>query len=121
MTPGSRFATALAAKDAAALRAVLHPDVDFRALTPRRAWEATSAAAVVDEVVLGLWFEEKDHIDELTRVSDGEAVGNRAHVSYRLRVTNPDGTHEVEQQAYYETDGERITWLRVLCSGYCPL
>lgn len=27
----------------------------------------------------------------------------------------------VEQQAYYRTDGPRITWMRVLCSGYQPL
>ena len=25
------------------------------------------------------------------------------------------------QEAHYRTDGPRITWMRVLCSGYQPL
>ena len=45
----------------------------------------------------------------------------REHVSYLLRVRNAHGDYLVEQQAYYNTDGARITWMRVLCSGYRPL
>jgi hypothetical protein len=26
----------------------------------------------------------------------------------------------VEQQAYYATEGGRIAWMRVLCSGFRP-
>ena len=33
-------------------------------------------------------------------------------------MENPDGPHLVEQQAYYEHDGVRITWLRVMCAGF---
>ena len=49
------FAQALATKDSEALRAVLHPDVDFRGLTPNRFWEAHDRDAVLD-IVFGVWF-----------------------------------------------------------------
>ena len=52
---GEQFVRALAAKDATALKALLHPDIDF-----------------------------------------------------------------LEQQAYYETDGDQISWLRIMCAGYQP-
>lgn len=118
---GERFARALAEKDAPALRGLLDPAVDFRGLTPNRAWEAASADALVDEVLLGSWFEPQDRVDALEAVHAGAPVGERAHVAYRLRVTNPDGTYVVEQQAYYAAADGRITWLRVLCSGFQPL
>jgi len=47
-------------------------------------------------------------------------VSEREHVAYRMRVRRAGGGHLVEQQAYYSTDGGRITWMRVLCSGYQP-
>ena len=55
---GERFAQAVADKDARALEALLTPDTDFRAMTPRRFWEAT-AAAVVHDIIFGKWFTEK--------------------------------------------------------------
>jgi hypothetical protein len=51
---GPRFAQALATKDSEALRAVLHPDIDFRGLTPNRFWEARDRDAVLD-IVFGVW------------------------------------------------------------------
>ena len=41
-------------------------------------------------------------------------------MGYRFAITNPDGRHTVEQQAYYRTDGDRISYLRIVCSGYRP-
>jgi hypothetical protein len=38
-----------------------------------------------------------------------------------LRVRTEGRDYLVEQQAYYRTEGPRITWMRVLCSGYQPL
>jgi hypothetical protein len=118
-TIGEKFVTALAAKDADGLRAVLDPALDFRALTPGKFWECDGADDLVDRVVLGHWFEPTDHITRVLRV-DTEDVGARHRVGYRLAVTNGDGDHMVEQQAYYETDGDRITWLRIMCAGYQP-
>jgi hypothetical protein len=48
-------------------------------------------------------------------------VLDREHVAYRMRVHRSGRDHLVEQQAYYLTDGQRITWMRVLCSGYQPI
>src|ERR1700760_3886978 len=39
---GAAFAHAVAGGDFAKLAELLQPDVDFRALTPRRAWEAAT-------------------------------------------------------------------------------
>ena len=44
---------ALAAKDAAALRATFGDEVDFRAMTPNHTWEARTPTAVIDDVILG--------------------------------------------------------------------
>ena len=115
---GTRFATALAAKDSAALTDLLTPDVDFLGLTPRRMWEAHSPEEVLE--VLGTWFDEQDHIEALLEVSSGEPVEDTQHVGYRLTVVTPDGPHAVAQQAYYRTDGDRIAYLRVMCSGFRP-
>ena len=46
---------------------------------------------------------------------------DREHVAYRVRVRRDGRDYLVEQQAYYRTEGARITWMRVLCSGYQPL
>jgi hypothetical protein len=117
---GERFAQALAKKDQQGLLDVLDPEVDFRGLTPGRFWEATSATAVVDDIILGAWFEADDHIDSLEDVQLG-SVADRDGVSYLLRVSNPDGVHLVEQQAYFGVENGRINWLRILCSGYRPI
>ena len=69
------FARALAAKDAAALCALLADQIDFQALTPGRPWQAGTAGQAVREIILARWFGE----------------------------------------------GPRITWMRVLCSGYQPV
>lgn len=120
---GRMFAAALAGKQVAVLTGLLAPDVDFRGLTPGRAWEATSAAGVL-EVLLDHWFEPTDVIDELLAVSTS-FVADRRHVSYRLAGHNADGPFVVEQQMYFmingdDPAGERITWMRVLCSGFRP-
>ena len=114
---GQLFAEALAKKDVPALLDVLDPEVDFRALTPGRFWEACSATALVDDVLLGAWFEGDDHIEALEDVQLG-SVADRDRVAYRLRVSNPEGVFLVEQQAYFGVENGRINWLRILCSGY---
>lgn len=117
---GERFARALAAKDAAAFCALLADPIDFQALTPGRHWQASSPGEVVGDVILGRWFGAGDDIEALESLSTARLPG-REHVSYLLRVRKADGEHLVEQQAYYNTDGERITWMRILCSGYQKL
>src|SRR5215831_1385159 len=120
VTAGEHFARALAAKDSAALCALLADPVDFQALTPGRHWQATTGRQVADEIIFEHWFGAGAHILGLCSVSTGR-VSQREHVAYRLRVRRSGGDHLVEQQAYYSTEGGRISWMRVLCSGYQPV
>jgi hypothetical protein len=115
--PGERFAQALARQDAGALRAALAETVDFQALTPGRHWQAATGAEVAEQIILGRWFGAGDHIVELCSVTTGQ-VADCAHVAYRVRVRRSGRDYLVEQQAYYRADGPRITWMRILCSGY---
>jgi ketosteroid isomerase-like protein len=117
---GECFARALAAKDAAALCALLADQIDFQALTPGRHWQAGTAEEAVREIILARWFGEGDDITELCSVTSGRVL-DREHVAYRVRVRRSGRDHLVEQQAYYLTNGPRITWMRVLCSGYQPV
>ena len=118
-SPGERFVAAIAARDAHAMAAVLTPDVDFRGLTPGRFWEGHSPAEVLD-VVLGHWFAESDRIEEVSAVEVGDSVGDVHRIGYRFELTNDDGPHTVEQQVYYRLAGDRLSYLRVVCSGFQP-
>jgi hypothetical protein len=118
-TPGTAFAQALAAKDFDRVRALLAGDVDFRGMTPRRTWEANEPEAVVTEV-LRHWFDDDDTIEALEHL-EHDAFADRERVGYRFRVRNPSGLHLVEQQAYLASADGRITWMRVLCSGFRPV
>jgi hypothetical protein len=119
VTMGELFAQALAAKDNAALCALLADPVDFQALTPGRHWQATTGRQAAEEIIFGHWFRAGDQILELCSVTTGR-VAEREHVAYRMRVRRAGSDYLVEQQAYYSTDGARITWMRILCAGYQP-
>ena len=115
-TLGAEFARALAAKDGGRLLELLHPEIDFRGLTPNRNWEANDRDAVV-AVLLGQWFEDSDDIEALEEL-ESDAFADRQRVGYRFSVTNPDGRFLVEQQAYLSARNGQIDWMRVLCSGF---
>ena len=115
---GEQYARALAAKDFDGVRALLHPEIDFRGMTPSRFWEATDRDAVTNDI-LPQWFEPSDEIRSLDAV-ETDAFSDRERVGYRFSIRNPDGLFTVEQQAYLaERDGS-IGWMRVLCSGFRP-
>ena len=118
-TLGLRFARALAAKDQDELTGVLHPEIDFRGMTPRRVWEAGSPHEVI-EIALGSWFEDSDEILGIERL-ESDAFADRERVGYRFGVRNPDGEFLVEQQAYVEERDGRIGWMRLVCSGFRPV
>ena len=117
-TIGAEFARALAAKDFSRIRDLLHPEIDFRGMTPNRNWEAGDPDGVIG-VVLGQWFEDKDEIEGLEGV-ETDAFADRERVGYRFRIRNPDGRFLVEQQAYLAERDGRIGWMRVVCSGFRP-
>jgi hypothetical protein len=116
---GASFAAALAAKDFERIRDLLHPEVDFRALTPRRDWEASDPEAVIGSV-LREWFEDSDEIEELVQV-ETDSFADRERVAYRFRVRNPEGLFLVEQQVYIAERDGRIGWMRSVCSGFRPI
>ncbi len=117
-TLGEDFARAVAAKDHARIRELLHPLLDFRAMTPGRIWEASGPEQVLD--ALGTWFDDSDDIESLTAL-ETDAFADRQRVGYRLSVRNGEGLHLVEQQAYFTPRDGRIGWLRIMCSGYRPV
>jgi hypothetical protein len=117
---GEQFARTLAVKDAAGLKALLCPDVDFRAMTPTKFWESSDVDVIVDETILGTWFAPERRIAELIAVETG-SIGSLERVAYRFKVDRPDGQFTIEQQAYYETDGTTISSMRIMCSGFLPL
>ena len=118
-TVGERWVSAIAARDTDGLAGLLADDVDFRGLTPRRAWEGATPEDVVG-VVLGTWFDDGTSIDAVEEVTT-DRVADTDRVGYRFRTTTADGPHLIEQQAYYRADGEQITYLRIVCSGYRPV
>ena len=118
-TLGAEFARALAVKDYSRLAELMHPEIDFRALTPRRTWEASDADSVISGVLLE-WFEDSDEIQALERL-ESDAFADRERVGYRFSVRNPDGHFLVEQQAYLSARDGRIGWMRVVCSGFRPV
>jgi hypothetical protein len=89
-------------------------------MTPNKYFELTNHEAVVDEVMLGKWFEPEDRITDVLQVETSR-VGSRDRVAYRFAVSSPDGEYVVEQQAYYETTDGRISWIRIMCAGYLPV
>jgi hypothetical protein len=116
---GASFADALAVKDFDQIRGLLHPEIDFRGLTPRKNWEANDPDAVIGSV-LREWFEDSDEIEELVQV-ETDAFADRERVAYRFRVRNPEGLFLVEQQVYLSERDGQIGWMRTLCAGYRPI
>jgi hypothetical protein len=115
---GAAFAEAFAAKDFDRVAALVHPELDFRGLTPRRVWEASSPAQLVEEV-LTTWLEPSDVVDELAAV-ESDVVADTERVGYRIRGHNDDGPFVFEQQAYLRSRDGQIEWMRVVCSGFRP-
>ena len=89
-------------------------------MTPGRFWEASDADVIVDETILGTWFSSERRITDVLAV-ETDRVGSLDRVGYRFKVTRPEGDFVIEQQAYFESDGDRISWLRIMCSGFLPL
>jgi hypothetical protein len=118
-TLGTDFANAFVAKDAERIRDLVDPNVDFRALTPSRSWEAGDADALL-EILFDNWIEPDDEVEGIEQI-ESDAFADRERVGYRFRVRNPDGQFVVEQQAYIEERDGRIGWMRAVCSGFRPV
>jgi len=112
----TEFVEALVARDLSRARALLNDDVDFRAMTPNRVWEADGAADV--EAILHGWFADPDEELHAIEPTDPVLVEDTLRVGWLVRGTEADGPFVYEQQAYVrELDG-KIAWMRLFCSGY---
>jgi hypothetical protein len=114
---GAQFAEALAEKDFDTVLTLLDSSIDFRALTPGRAWEAADADSVQE--ILRQWFEDTDVLEGIVSI-EVDSFSDRQRVAYRFRGHNADGPFVVEQQAYYAEREGQIDYMRVLCSGFRP-
>ena len=114
---GTELVTALAERDFTRLAETLTPDVRMRALIPPGPLALSGADAAASK--FSSWFADAEEF-ELIR-SGSEAVADRLHVFYRLRLKKP-GDHRkiVEQHLLCALDAGRIAALDLVCTGFRP-
>jgi hypothetical protein len=115
----SAFVDAITTRDVAAAVALLHPEIDFRAMTPNRIWEAEGPAGV--EAILREWFEDPDEDIHGIEATEPVSLESTVRVGWLVHISDADGPHIFEQQAYVRERDARIDWMRVICSGWIPL
>lgn len=113
---GVDFARAFGARDRERIRELVDPELDFKALTPQRFWEAADVDGLL-EILFDIWIRESDEIRGIEKL-ERDLFADRECVGYRFRVANEKGEYLVEQQAFVtERDGQ-IAWMRLVCSGW---
>jgi hypothetical protein len=112
------FVDAILARDFPRACSLLHADVDFRAMTPGRVWEADDRAGV--EEVLRAWFEHPERDIERVDPTGRASVEDTLRVGWRVFGSGADGPFVYEQQAYLREESAQIVWVRVMCSGPRP-
>jgi hypothetical protein len=112
------FVDAIVAQDVGRAAALLHPEIDFRAMTPNRVWEAEDPAGV--EAVLRAWLDDPDEEVHGIEPTEPSRIVDRLRVGWLVRISDADGPHVFEQQAYVRERDARIDWMRVICSGPIP-
>jgi hypothetical protein len=110
---------AIVARDFARVVALLHPEIDFRAMTPNRVWDAEGPAGV--ESVLREWLDDPDEDVEAIEATEPVSIEGTLRVGWRVRLRDADGLYVFEQQAYIRQRDAQIGWMRVICSGVIPL
>lgn len=109
------LADAIVALDFARARGLLHPQIDFRAMTPNRVWEADGPADV--EAVLRTWLADPDEEIASVDATAPDVVNDTARVGWLVRGRGADGPFVFEQQAYVREQDGQVAWLRIMCSG----
>jgi hypothetical protein len=99
------------------LAGTLAADVRMRALIPPGPIEVAGAEAVAAK--LTAWFGDTEQL-EVVR-SGSEAVADRLHIFYRLRVKRRcDAWKIVEQHLLCALSDDGITAIDLVCSGFRP-
>jgi ketosteroid isomerase-like protein len=112
------FVDAILAGDFSRASGLLHPDIEFRAMTPSRVWEAEGPAGV--EQVLRAWFEHPDREIEQVDPTEFAAVADTVRVGWRVHGDDANGPFVYEQQAYVRERDGQVAWLRIMCTGPRP-
>jgi hypothetical protein len=112
------FVDAIIARDFARARGLLNRDIDFRAMTPNRFWEASSPEDV--EQVLRAWFEHPEREVDRVEPIEPASVEDTVRTGWRVYGRGADGPFVYEQQAYAREHDGQVVWLRVMCSGPRP-
>lgn len=113
------FVDAILARDLSRACGLLHPAIDFRAMTPKRVWEAEGPAGV--EEVLRAWFEHPERDVERVEPTEPASVEDTLRVGWRVHGSDAGGRFLYEQQAFVRERDGQIVWLRVMCSGPRPV
>jgi TusA-related sulfurtransferase len=115
-TTAEQFLAALTSQDFAAVEALFHPEVRFRALTATSTREVRDAGTATGW--LKRWFGTA-RVAEVVHSAVG-MLADRHHVTYRLRLLEDDGWYLIEQQAYLTVENGTICDVALLCSGFLP-
>ena len=113
------FVDAIVARDVSRAVALLHPEIDFRAMTPNRIWEAAGPADV--EAILRAWFEDPEEEISAVEATPPVRLEDRTRVGWLVHISDADGPHVFEQQAYIRERDGQVGWMRAICSGWIPL
>ena len=119
-TLGARFAAAIEARDRTALRGLFATPVEFRAVTPAQVLGRRDAVRRRGHRARHLVRREQAGHRTSDLVED-DTVGGVSKISYRMSVATESGPAVVEQVAYYRVEDGRITYVRLVCSGFRPV
>ena len=115
--PCVALVAALAERDFDHLADALAPTVRMRALIPPGPVEVSGRDPAAAR--FASWFGGREALRLVDSSSD--AVGDRFHVSYRLRVKDAgEPWRVVEQHLFCAIDGNWITAIDLVCSGFRP-
>jgi ketosteroid isomerase-like protein len=113
------FLDAILARDFSRASRHLREDVDFRAMTPSRFWEASDPAGV--EKVLRAWFENPEREVERVEPIETGSVADTRRVGWRVHGQRAEGPFVYEQQVYVREQDGAIGWMRIMCCGPRPV
>jgi hypothetical protein len=112
------FVDAVVRRDFPRAQSFLHPDVDFRGMTPNRIWEADGPADV--ENVLRTWLDDPEENVERIDALETAEIQDTVRTGWLVHATGADGPFVFEQQVYARENDGRVDWLRIMCSGPRP-
>ncbi|MBA2346672.1 MAG: hypothetical protein H0V81_00095 [Solirubrobacterales bacterium] len=113
------FVEAVVARDFVRARDQLHPEIDFRGMTPNRIWEASGPQEV--EQALRTWIDNPERQVEHIAATDVTDIEDTMRAGWRVQGDGSGGPFVFEQQLYARERDGQLGWLRVMCTGPRPL